>query len=193
MRALISAATAAILVFGGAAFAQGAPSHDAAFHAPPGAADCVWAAVPLEVHDAVGAATSIDDLTLAESPLDQNSGAPLAAMAVKCHVADQAGAPGRDVAQHVIIARTMQIWAGNRLRIDYQVADDKLAGAWAAQSPAARAAFAAWMVGSLEVSDAPPALKPLVEQLGLTGDDAAKLVLFYAASRALFEQMGGTG
>jgi hypothetical protein len=192
MRALILAASAAILAFGGTALAQGASSHEAAFHAPPGAADCIWAAAPAAVHDAVGAATSIDDLTLAESGFDQNDGAPLAVMAIKCRVADLPGAPAKEVVQHVIIAKTMEIWAGNRLKFDYDVADEKVAAAWAAQSPAARAAFAGWMRDSLQVADAPAALKPLVDQLGLTGDDSSKLVLFYAAARALFEQMGGT-
>ena len=33
----------------------------------------------------------------------------------------------------------------------------------------------------------------MMDELGLSGDDATLELLFYAGSRALFEQMGGTG
>ena len=99
-----------------------------------------------------------------------------------------------EVAQHVVVAKSLEIWSANQLKAGYGVGAETLARAYSATPPAARGEFARWYIGNLDMSTAPmDAATPLMDALGLAGDDATKMVLFYAASRALVEQMGGTG
>jgi len=69
-----------------------------------------------------------------------------------------------------------------------------MARAFAASPPQARSEFAGWFIGNLDMAAAPmDAIGPMAASIGLADDQGIKLLLFYAASRALVEQMGGTG
>jgi hypothetical protein len=188
--ALTSLAGALSLIAAGPGLAEG--DHADAFHAPPGAADCIWAAVPQAMREAVEVARSIDEISAAVAPLDAGGPARMRAIAVGCGV-PATGVEPAEIAQHVIVPKTMEIWSRNQLKAGYDVEADTLARAWGATPASARAQFAAWFSGDLDMATAPlDAVKPVMDQIGLTGDDATRLVLFYVGGRALLEQMGGT-
>jgi len=191
MNPALAGLTCALTLVAGRAVAAEALAD--AFHAPRLSADCVWNSLPKSLRDAVEAAQTLDDVSAVVSPLDAKGPARMRAIALRCGV-PAAGPEPAEVAQHVVVAKSLEIWSANQLKAGYGVGPEALARAYGATPPAARAEFARWFIGNLDMSTAPmDAASPMMDALGLAGDDATKLVLFYAASRALVEQMGGTG
>ena len=125
---------------------------------------------------------SEDDVSDLVTPLDAKGPQELRAIALRCGVPAH-GAEPADVAQHLIFAKSLEIWSVNQLKAAYGIDDATLARAYAAATPEAKAEFAEWFIG----------IRPMVQAVGAADAEGTKLLLFYAASRALVEQMGGTG
>jgi hypothetical protein len=184
MKRLLSGLICAASLLSGAARAE-------PFHAPAGAAACVWAALPADMIAAIDAAKTIDALQAATAPLDTGGPERMGAMAAKCGVT---GTPteAAAIAQQIIIAKSLVIMSSGRLKADYHVTDEVLAHAWERVTPAARVQFITWFTGSLDPKTAPSAaLTSFTGDLGVTDDTAVKLALFYAGARGLLLQMGG--
>lgn len=199
MRRFLPALICAATLLGGSAAAAPATPHaappavsTAVLRAPPGAGDCIWAAVPQDVRDAVAAAQTIDVVAEAIKELGSDHAGQLA-LAEHCGVR-QAGADPAQVVQRAIEAKTMDIWTTRQLKTAYGVSDDQLSQAWAQVSVRDRTAFARWFGAGFNTPDAgTDRVRTLMGGLGLTGDDAASLVIYYAGARAAFERLGGTG
>ena len=163
------------------------------FHAPHLSADCIWRSLPELLRDRIAAAQTLDDVSNLVSPLGAKGPKDLRTIALRCGVPAR-GAEPADVAQHLIFAKSLEIWSANQLRVGYGVEETILARAFAASPPQARSEFAGWFIGNLDMAAAPmDAIGPMAASIGLADDQGIKLLLFYAASRALVEQMGGTG
>jgi hypothetical protein len=164
-----------------------------AFHAPRLSADCIWRSLPQALREQIAVAQTLDDVSDLVTPLDAKGPQELRAIALRCGVPAH-GAEPADVAQHLIFAKSLEIWSVNQLKAAYGIDDATLARAYAAATPEAKAEFAEWFIGNLDMSAAPmETIRPMVQAVGAADAEGTKLLLFYAASRALVEQMGGTG
>ena len=160
-------------------------------HAPAGVADCIWGQTPKAVRDQVEGATSIDVVAAAIHSMGADLRAQLA-IAEHCNVPISVANPA-DIVQHALEARTLEIWTGSQLRSVYGLTDARLATAWARVTPAQKSVYAHWFGDRLQAPDEKlDTVQTLMDALGLTGDDAAAMVLYYAGSRSLYEQLGGT-
>jgi hypothetical protein len=196
---LLAAAVLSTAGLAGAARAEPKPASppatpaltpDASYHAPPGAADCIWAAVPQDVRDTIGSAQTIEVVADAIKKLGADPTSQLA-LAHHCGV-PETGADPADIVQHAVEAKTMEVWTGNQLKAAYSLDDARLAHAWTLVTAGDKADFAHWFATGFNAPDARlDRMQALMDSLGLSGDDAASLVAFYAGSRATFEQLGG--
>jgi hypothetical protein len=186
-----SAALAAALCLGAEAQAQPAPDPQDSFHAPPGVADCIWGELPVDIRDGVARAQTIDQVSAATAPLDTD---PVLARRLGDACDTSASGPDpAEIVQHTIVPKTMEIWAAGQLKTNDKVSDAALARAWARVPADGRARLADWFIHSLDPKIAPTAvLRPMLAALGLDAEAPRRLVLTYAAARALYEQMGGT-
>jgi hypothetical protein len=168
------------------------PPADLGPHAPAGAADCIWSDVPQDIRDAVTVARSIDVVADAIKRLG-SSAEDRTALAHQCGVPDSAAKPA-DLVLDVVEARTMEIWTAGQLQAAYAIGPDRLAGAWLKVAAADRSQFAQWFLEGFDAHAAQvDRMQGMMDDLGLSGEDAASLVAYYAGARALYEQLGGTG
>jgi hypothetical protein len=171
--------------------ATAALTPDAAYHAPRGAADCIWAAVPQDVRDTIGSAQTVDAVAGAIKKLGADTTSQLA-LAHHCDVPEN-GADPADIVQHAVEAKTMEIWTTGQLKAAYGLDDARLAHAWTLVTADDKADFAHWFAAGFNAPDAKlDRVQVLMDGLGLSGEDAASLVAYYAGARATFEQLGGT-
>jgi len=173
--------------------AQGAPAAPAppeqALHAPAGVADCVWAAVPEDVRQAVASARSMEAVVGAVRRLASTREQRIA-LARQCGAPADAPDPAGIVRQSVQ-ARVLQVWTAVQLTSAYHVDPARLAEAWRDASAEDRARLASWCAEGFNSPDAPlAAVRALSARLGLAGGDAASLLGYYAGARALLEQLG---
>ena len=206
---LALAAATAVLGFGDAAAARPKPAAPAtasadtaplttapaeptdSLHAPAGVADCIWGEVPEDVREAVERAGSIDVIATAIKDLGADKDGQLR-LAEHCGVPTGVTDPAA-VVRHTIEARTLEIWTTGQLKSAYGVSHDRLDAAWAKLSAADKADFAHWFGDRQQVpEDKLDRVQGLMGALGLDGEDAATVVLYYAGARALYEQLGGT-
>ena len=162
-----------------------------ALHAPAGVADCIWGQTPKPVRDQVESAASIDVVAAAIHSMGADLKTQLA-IAEHCNVPISVANPA-DIVQHALEARTLEIWTRSQLRNVYGLTDARLSTAWARVTPAEKSVYAHWFGDRLQAPDEKlDTVQTLMDALGLTGDDAAAMVLYYAGSRSLYEQLGGT-
>jgi hypothetical protein len=162
-----------------------------ALHAPAGVADCIWGEVPEEVREAVERAGTIDVIATAIKSLGADRDGQLR-LAEHCGVPASAADPAA-VVQHTLQARTLEMWTTGQLKSAYGVTDQRLAAAWARVGPDDKSEFAHWFGDRLQAPENKlDKVQGLMDALGLSGEDAATVVLYYAGSRALYEQLGGT-
>jgi hypothetical protein len=164
-----------------------------ALHAPAGVADCIWAAVPGEIREAVASAQTVKAVADAIKRLSSSHDDRIA-LAHHCGAPQNAAADPAGVVEQAVEARTLELWTSGQLAGAYGLGADRLTAAWRKAPAEDRARFASWCAQGFNTPDAPlDPLRELSQRLGLAGGDAASLVGYYAGARALFEQLGGTG
>ncbi len=156
-----------------------------------GVGDCIWAEVPDDVRDAIATAQSIAVVAAAIKSLGADQGSERA-LGQHCGAPDH-GVDPAVVVQQVVEARTMELWTRGQLESAYGVTDARIAGAWADVPALDKTAFAVWFGrDSKTIATETEGIPALVTSLGLSGEDAARLVVYYAGARAAFEALGGT-
>jgi hypothetical protein len=156
----------------------------------PSVADCVWSQVPqADRHKVISASASTDDLT---KQLQDLIPAVLPRITANCHIvltSDSETQVGVDLS-----TKLMETWAAAQIKARYGVAPAALSVAWKRIPAPLRGQIAdGAKAGTNPTPDQISALVGMAGAVGLKGQDALTMIGIYAASRAMFEQAGGTG